>query len=679
MSFRAVLLGLIGALLIAGFGYINTQVIKLEPIDSGHLIPISVIGLLILAMVTVNPLLFKLHRPLALRPAEAAVMVMMMFVASSIPGRGLMEQFTTTLAMPAHWNQTSKGWQRHDLLGYVPPAMLPAEGRHDPEVLNGMLTGLGAEGRYIGLGSVPWGKWARPLMVWLPLLVLVAIASISLALIVHRQWSVHERLRYPIAEFAVSLVNRQADRPLGALFRNKMFWIGLSVVLGIRVINGLNVWADGQWISVPMQFDLAAIRSKWPLLPRVPWGWSLTYPTLYPIVVGFSFFLAADISFSLGISQYLIAAVSAVMFVHGVNISSSYMAGGPMGWHRSGAYFAFALVVVYIGRGYYIDVLKSALTFRCRRNVPPYAAWATRAFIAAVIGMTALIIALGLDWPLAILTVGLLMMMLLGVSRIAAETGLFFIQPRWQPMGVLLGLFGSYAFGIEGVIVVGLLCAILCLDPSQAVMPYFINGLRLCDRQGVRPGRTGWLAGGTFVAALAVAVVVVLWANYNYGATRYHWSFRRVPTMAFRPAVLEADRLAYVGRLASSDQLGPLERIRNMRPDRRYLWGAGTGFALVLLVGALRLRFTWWPIHPVLFLVWATYPMVALHHSFLLGWLIRLLVTKLGGYATYRKCRPLMTGLIAGDLLGALVFMVTGSAYYGFTGVLPPAIRVFPR
>jgi hypothetical protein len=103
------------------------------------------------------------------------------------------------------------------------------------------------------------------------------------------------------------------------------------------------------------------------------------------------------------------------------------------------------------------------------------------------------------------------------------------------------------------------------------------------------------------------------------------------------------------------------------------------GVVLVAVFSILRLRFTWWPLHPVMFLVWGTYPMMRFSHSFLLGWAIKVAVTRLGGGRKYRELMPFMIGAIAGDLLGGLVFMILGGAYYGTEGVIPPAVyRIFP-
>jgi hypothetical protein len=682
MTVRAILVGLIGALFIAGISYISEQIlglIGLSPI-SGHQIPVGVIGTLVVFLAAVNPLLFLLRRSWGFKPAEVAIATMMMLVACSVPLRGLMENFPTTLGLPAHWNNVNPGWQKNNLMSYVPPALLPAGAKYDPSVTDDMLSGLGKPGAPIGLYQVPWGKWRDCLSVWLPLVALLAISVICLALIVHRQWASHERLRYPIAEFASTLMESSPQGFLGPIFRSKLFWIGLIAVAAIHLVNGINQWHGGRLIEIPLAFDFAPIRRKWTDLQELPWGVRFTRPNLYPIVVGFSFFLASEVSLSLGLTQIAFLSVAWFLIKNGVDVSTDLLTGGVGGWMRVGGYVAFAIMLLYTGRRYYLGVLKAAVTFRPQMGVEPYAAWAGRILIAALAFMLAIIISLGLDWPLAVLTVGLIMLIFFCTSRIVAETGLLFLQARWQPLGALLGFFGAYALGPKAIVLVGMLSIVLTLETSQALMMYFVNGLRICQNMGVAPARAGWAAAGTYLASLALAVVVVFWAIYNYGVNKnYEWAYKRVPSMVFVATDREVTQLKLAGELNASEALSPIRRLGEFRPSDRFLWSAGVGVALVLIVGALRLRFSWWPLHPVMFLVWDTFPMAALGHSFLLGWFVKTAVSRLGGHRVYQKAKPLMVGIIAGDLLGPTAFIVYGALYYGATGLLPEAYDYFPK
>ena len=678
MRFRALFLGLVGAVFMTGFGYVGQFVLNLPSLVDGHLLPISVIGTLVLFVALVNPLLFRLHPRLGLRPAELAVVTTMMMVACSIPARGLMEQFTTVLAMPRHFYQNNEGWKKNDLMGYVPPPMVAGDSPTDPDVLDGFLQGKAQGREFIGLSDVPWAKWTRTLSTWMPLVGLLAVIMVCIGLIVHRQWSQHERLRYPIPDTISLLTHQDPGRATGPVLRSRLFWIGLAVVLAIHLVNGNYVWNQGS-ISIPLQFDLGIVGQKWTSLPRAHrWGNQLLLPTLYPMVVGFSYFLASEISLSLGLSQWLYLPVALWFLYEGVDTSEGYMAGGGIAWQRFGSYLAFALIILYCGRRHYRDVLKGALLAR-RGEALGYEVWAFRILLAALAGMIAIIVYLGLDWTLALIFVALMLLMFLCVARISAETGLFFIQPRWQPVGAMLGLFGAFAIGPKALIILGLLCAVLCIDPSQSLIGYFVNSLKLCSNARVSAPRVGWAAIATFAAGVAVAVPVVLWANYNFGVPQDFWSHERVPTMTFRMADTEVNRLSSEGRLAESRQLDPLGRLAQISPKPRFLYFAGAGFLVVLIVSALRLRLSWWPLHPVVFLLWMTWPMTAMHHSFLLGWIVKTLVVRLGGMRVYEKYKPMMIGVIAGDLLGGLVFIVIGWAYYFVTGLEPESYFILPR
>jgi len=509
------------------------------------------------------------------------------------------------------------------------------------------------------------------------LVFLMAVAGTCMAMIVHRQWSRREHLRYPIAEMASSLIAQDPGRPMGTVLRNRVFWLGLLIVLSVRVINGLAAWYPG-FVKIPMEVNFLAIRDRTPGMWGTMFGHYLLYPKLYPTVVAFSFFLSSEIALSLGLSQWILIPIASYLIAHGVDFSEGYMSGGVTAWQRSGSYLAFALIILYMGRRYYRLVLRGALTLRRHEEVEGYAVWACRIGLLAVVAVIAILIALGLDWPMAILTVGMMLMTILCVARITAETGMFVIDPRWQPLGVLLGLFGALALGPETIVIVGLACAVLSLGPGQSMMPYLINGLKMCDDAGVQPRRVGPAAVGTYVLALAAAMTVVLWANYNFGVRENNFTTYRVPTMPFRAAESAVNELASWDGVEEAEQLGPVQRLAYLRPKKVFLWAAGSGFVLVLVVGGLRQRLPRWPLHPVMFLVWGTYPAACFNHCFLLGWLIRAAMLRFAGHTTVRKAKPFMIGVIAGDLLGGAIFMAVGALAYALAGRQPPDTSIFP-
>ncbi|HNR94497.1 MAG TPA: hypothetical protein PKK36_07805, partial [Kiritimatiellia bacterium] len=100
---------------------------------------------------------------------------------------------------------------------------------------------------------------------------------------------------------------------------------------------------------------------------------------------------------------------------------------------------------------------------------------------------------------------------------------------------------------------------------------------------------------------------------------------------------------------------------------------------LVVLFTAGRHRFAWWPVHPLLFLVLGTWQSCLLAFSFLLGWGVKKAVTKYGGANIYQQLKPLMFGLIAGEMLGGVLPMIVSVIYYIATdGQIPKAYQIMP-
>ncbi|MDX9979528.1 MAG: hypothetical protein RBU25_05695 [Lentisphaeria bacterium] len=690
MTIRALILGFAASMFIAGAGYINDRVLNLESFNNGHQVPIIVLGLMFVWVTVCNPLLHRLRRSWAFRPAEIALVVALTMASCGISGRGLMEQFAQMLVLPHHWNRITPGWQSRGMLDYAPKQALV-----DPEPENDVVTAFiqgkdptEHEGNNVWerlqtrVRRVPWRQWSTPLATWLPMVFLVTVASVALGLVVHRQWASHEHLQYPIAQFTNALIERESDRAIGPIFRNHLFWVGFIIFFLIRLNNGLCVWFPDYLIPVKLDYSLWPFAAKWPALNRASWNWGLFTLRIFPLVIAFAFFLNAEISFTLGMSQILWAAFAIPVVGAGYVLTTDYDIGGWEGWNRAGSYTAFSLMLLYTGRQYYGELARKAVCVwrRVGGDRQEVAVWAFRALLVSLVALVALVIRLGLSWPLAIATVFLMMMTFLIVSRISAETGLFFIQPGWQPFGALMALMGGYAMGPEGIVISALVCGALCIDQSQALLPYLVNGLKICEGAKITPGRTAGATFAMYVVGVALAVFVVIVASYHFGTpSGYQWSYQRIPTMAFRAAEPEVMRLQALDKLDESQQLAPLERLAHIQPKPGFLWAAGMGFVGVLVFAFLRLRIPRWPFHPCLFLIWATYPLAVMSQSFLIGWIIKRFAVKYGGAKVVNRLKPLAIGVIAAEIFGALVFMVVGAIYFWVQEKNPLSYRYFPR
>jgi hypothetical protein len=702
MTKRAVLLGMIGTLLMGAYGqYANKYVPGSWGFVRGYM-PVTAYGLLAVFALAINPLLGRIKPSWRLCSKEMALVVSMILLGCAIADQGMMRYFPRQMIHPVILEKIFPGWQKADLLKHTPPAMLANNGEYSEEVVRNYidqswnpgdrvtfkmtpvygawaaLTGREKPagtvgwgrwvntlfGRAIPASDVPWHAWIKPMAMWGSVIVLVMMAAIGLATVVHRQWAEKERIRYPLGELAASLI-RQDEQGRTVMVRNRLFWLGLTIPLFIRIVNGIYLWTDQKTIEIPMALDLSVLNNAFPRFMETPGATDLTVLTIYPACVGLTYMLAADIGFSLWIVGFLSVAALFVMNTIGVDVSGSEMTGGVKYWYSFGSSMAMALTLFWIGRRYYWNTLKAAVTFRRNPETESAEVWGCRVCLVGIILSTVILGATGMDPIVAAAAVGSVMLIFLLVGRVNAECGLFFFGIGWTVPGAMLGIFGDNALGPTMIICLGMIRYLIQGD-GEHLLPFVTNGLKMTTDAGLKPAGVALAYAGAILLTIAVAIPTSLWADYNHAA-----QLRRGgdSSEVFIEAERVSNSLTLAGNLDKVYSYGPMDRLAHIQPPKKFVAAAATGFVLLLACSALRLRFTWWPIHPVAVL-FGLGGAGRFMFSFLLGWAIKTAVTKYGSAANYARFKPAMIGVVVGDLTGGFIFMVVSWVYYAVTGTI---------
>ncbi len=652
MSWRSIILGLFGAAALSAVTYFNDEILK-QTMLVGNLMPIAVYGSVILFVLLLNPLLARLHPRLPLSGKELAVAMAVTLAACVVPGSGLMRTFTSSLIMPHHLQRQRSGWQQADIVGQAPEGMLVDITADENRILNGYIQGLATADRQVGVGDLPWSAWRPALQFWLPAILLLWLALLGLSLVLHRQWARHEHLPYPLATFASHLLPG-AGSARAALFGQRIFWIGAGAVLFIHGVNYLHAWFPDQMIHIPRSIDFSSLVPMFPTFERGGGG-MLGRPVLFFTVAGFAYFLASDVSLSLGVAPFIYLTLVGVLAGYGISVGGGYMSPTPQSFLAGGAFTGMLLAILYTGRHYYARAAAGAFLPAGRTDAPPEARWGVRVFLLALALFVIHIRGTGLPAWLGLLYALGTVMIFVVMARMIAEAGLFFMQPYLFPCVLLWGLFGPQALGPRLMLIMFLLSTVLLADPREAFMPFIVNSLRLADLKDAPLRPVAAWSGAAVLVALMVAIPVTLYLQYNHGAAQASgWATQDVPRFPFEEALRVQQRLEAQEMLDTSLALGTAERIGAARPDARLAVFFGAGLVLVGLFALARLRLSKWPLHPVLFLVWHTYPGRIFAASFLVGWAIKAAVMKYGGAHLHQKLKPLMIGLIAGDMLGGV-------------------------
>jgi len=183
--------------------------------------------------------------------------------------------------------------------------------------------------------------------------------------------------------------------------------------------------------------------------------------------------------------------------------------------------------------------------------------------------------------------------------------------------------------------------------------PAEIEAMKIADTTMPRPMNPRHLTIAIFVAILVgtlAAWVSCLAIYYHYGAAN---------------AKLDVWRTGQ-GHYGFDELQGWLTTAHPLDSGR--ISASAVGLIVVILLGFLRTRFPWWPLHPIGYAVGSTDTMTWIWFPVLLGWLSKSLILRYGGVKLYRQALPFFIGLVLGDYgvsgLWALYFLASGHSGY---------------
>jgi hypothetical protein len=307
--------------------------------------------------------------------------------------------------------------------------------------------------------------------------------------------------------------------------------------------------------------------------------------------------------------------------------------------------------------------------------------WASRILFICLILAVVLLSQYGVDWFFGLPVILTILLLFSVMSRVNAETGSFFMQAYWMPLGVMTALFGVKALGPTAYLIIAMISMILVGDPREIIMPFVTNALYMgTDPLSRKPsGKLFFLIGFTVAAGFIIALCATLYFQYDKGINSWDWwAMKSMPELVFDHLTLKVSELSAYGDLSQSVTAEGLGRLAMISPDYNRISWMAAGLAAVVICSLLRLRFAWWPLHPVAFIVFGTFTGAAFTASFILGWIIKMSVVKMSGARGFRTVKPLMIGVIAGEMFSAIGWSIFGTVYFLITDLVPKIYRIFP-
>lgn len=662
----AIAVGLALTVAICAFAYYYDCVVSSGHFNRliPHLMPPIVFGPLILFCGLALPLLRKFRKPQAPSAATLAVVAALALAACSVPFFGMVHCWPTALVMPHHYQRVDMGLKSEKIVAAIPARMLVDVGEEDGDFLNGYMMGLSDGKRPIALREVPWRAWLRPMLFWIPLVLAFTFTCVGLMAVLNRQWAHHERLPYPLVQFAHTLLpdNRHS---VSAIFREKGFLVGAALVFVIHMVNYAAEWWPQTLIPIRLRLDFSALQDSLKLL--IDGGGGLLFqPRIIFSVIGLAFLFSSEVSLSIAIAPILASFVLGLFAVYGMPVmrGSFSLYGNANMFMFLGGYTGLVAVLLYTGRRFYGNVLKRSLGFRGGDACEASMVWSMRLFLGGGALFVGLLVGIGLDWLLALLYLVIGLIVLVACCRAFAEAGLFYIGTYVFPCAMLWGFFGNEGLGPEAFATMGMVSTVVMVGPGWAPMLFALQGLRLTDMTNVATGRSlSWIL-VALTLGLAVALPVTIYIQHNYGVASAASGWALTPSRMVMDETLKMTRhLKAQGALEDASAVSGLARLAHMRPA----WPMVATFAVTATLAAgcfiLRLRLPWWPLHPILFFALSAGQTQMFYFSFLLGWIVKTWTTRYGGLRAVNRIKPIMIGFIAGEIVAGLVPLVVGTLY----------------
>jgi hypothetical protein len=635
VSPRAIVIGLLCAAFFCAITPYNDFKIAATYI-AGTQFPIGAVFIVFLLSFLVNGILHSIAPRKVFSRGELLTIWTLILVASGLPSSGMMRYFIPHIVALKYMSNGSNGWE--DKIWRDMPEWLKF---HDQAAADAFFKGYP-----LGQEHVPWGAWVGPLAAWVPLALLFLLATFCLAAILRRQWVENEKFSFPLVTLPVLL----ADEPrpghrVNDLLRHPLLWLGVGLSTVVHTVRGLHLL----YPSIP---DIQMTWSLNDYLTVRPWdqlGWMPL--NIYLLVIGIAYLLPAEVCFSLWFFFW---------FVKGerlLGVQYNWLMPGPRGYgdvqfHSLQAYgggIALILWTLWTGRRHFADVWEKATGGPRAGQIDD-----ASELISYRGALTGLAVAYGgiLLWmtlaqvPLfmSILTLLTMTLALVVISWVVCQAGMLFMAQPYTSLDVLTGVFGTAPFKIPAMFTITRFESMLFLDTREMLAPSILMGAKTAD--------TGHFNARALLKAMTASVLVgfvvslvasIYLPYYNGGGNSlqneftYHWA--------------PQGPLDFLGGVASIPFRGSWTNSLHML--------AGLAGVLGLLI--LRARFNV-GIHPIGFLSASVYAMTMLWPSIFLGWLCKTLVSRYGGMKGYLGFMPVFLGLILGDVINAVIWIILGYA-----------------
>ena len=561
----------------------------------------------LLLIILINLCLRRMSLRASLSQAELLTIFIMLNLGASIASHDFIQVLFAGISH-LFWFATSEN-EWYQLFTYIPEWLTV----RDKHVLNGFYN---ADSTLYTARNL--STWLTPFIWWTAFICTLLLMMLCINILVKRQWTQREKLVYPIIQLPLSMTE---DGGSMMLFKSSVLWIGFGIAAAVDIINSLNFFFP----SVPhLSIRFNNIGHLFTANPWSAIGWMPF--TFYPFIIGLSFFLPLNLSFSIWFFYLFRKAQRVFTATFGMQSVPNFPY---LNEQSSGAWIGFSLVLIWVTRKHLKAVILTVFNDKTAgddsQESPSYR-WGMLGIFCCGVFLLFFSYRAGMSIGIIILFFSLYFALATAIARMRAELGPPFHELTYvTPQNILTDVMGTRRLGARNLTMFSVFWWFNRSWRSHP-MPHQLEGFKMAEQTGMSTKR--------IVLAMTLAIFV--------GTVASFWimldgCYRRLNLP-----------LKWFGGVIYS-QLD--SRMGNPTgPNFPALGGMGVGFTLTLFLMFMRRQFIWWPLHPAGYalstnLIGTDYIWFCL----VLSSSVKLVLIRYGGLRLYRKAIPFFIGLVLGE------------------------------
>jgi len=467
-------------------------------------------------------------------------------------------------------------------------------------------------------------KW----IAWGALFFSICFATLCINSLMRGAWCERERLTFPLIQLPVALAENGGNGPI---WRSKYMWIAFGIMFAIDMLNGFNyLFPNIPSIPVKTLFDIRAVFKE------PPWSNIGDFKiSIYPYMAAIGLFMPSDLLFSFVVFFLLRKATHVMLASYGIpqdTFSGTGLTPGPPYFDEQtwGAVFALFLGAIWVSKAYLKDVWRDIRSNARAADGGIKHRWA---FVGLFVSFSVCVgfgLAGGLPLWYMVPYVAAFLIFSIVLTRIRAQLG----PPTHEfaffgPTSLMSRFVGTRWITDAQAAYVGQVFMYMNRLFRTHPMPFQLETIKMGQLNNTRQK-------SLFLAIAGAVVVGFLLGSFYETAYAYHNGTPRWSGVE-----------TYVQNLVK-DRHGP---------DVVGITMTIFGFAMVMILDAVRFKFPAFPLHPAGYVLSMNFGVDYYWFGLLIALLVKNFVQRYYGLRGYDKLRAVALGILIAEYLAETIWM----------------------